>query len=132
MLRDTESKVASLREVALAELVFLDLEATLEDLLSLGATNGNVDSDLLVTTDTECTDSVAGLAYEENVVLKLRFLLLISCAPELRRTVDGCLTAQLLEHLCGTGKSVTRLADGDVEDELLNLQLPHGVLAFLV
>jgi len=131
VLRDTESKVASLREVALAELVFLDLETTLEDLLSLGTTDGNVNSDLLVTTDTECADSVAGLAYDENVVLKSRFLLLISSAPELRRTVDGCLTAQLLEHLCGTSKSVTRLADGDVEDELLNLQLPHGVLAFL-
>jgi len=72
VLRDTESKVASLREVALAELVFLDLEATLEDLLCLGATDSDVDSDLLVTTDTECADSVAGLACGENVVLKLR------------------------------------------------------------
>ena len=131
VLRDTKSKVASLREVALAELVLLDLEATLEDLLCLGPTDSDVDSNLLVTTDTECTDSVAGLAYEENVVLKSRSLLLISCAPALRRTVDGCLTAQLLEHLCGTSKSVTRLADGDVEDELLDFQLPHGVLAFL-
>jgi len=64
-------------------------------------------------------------------VLKLRSLLKIFCAPVLRHTVDGCLTAQLLEHLCGTSKSVTRLADGDVEDELLDFQLPHGVLAFL-
>ena len=65
MLRDTESEVASLREVALAEFVFLDLETTLEDLLCLGATDSDVDSDLLVTTDTECADSVAGLAYGE-------------------------------------------------------------------
>ena len=43
------------------------------------------------------------------------------------RTVDGSLTAQLLEHLGGTGKSVTRLANGDVEDELLDAQLTHGV-----
>ena len=35
MLADTETEVASLREVALAELVLLDLEATLEDFLSL-------------------------------------------------------------------------------------------------
>lgn len=62
MLRDTETEVASLGEVALAELVFLDLEATLENLLGLGATDSNVNSDLLVTTDTECSDSVAGLA----------------------------------------------------------------------
>jgi hypothetical protein len=31
-------------------------------------------------------------------------------------TVDRSLTGQLLEHLCGTSKSVTRLAHGDVED----------------
>lgn len=62
VLRDTETEVASLGEVALAELVFLDLEATLENLLGLGATDSNVNSDLLVTTDTEGSDSVAGLA----------------------------------------------------------------------
>lgn len=43
------------------------------------------------------------------------------------RTVDWGLTRQLLEHLGGTGQSVTRLSDGDVEDDLLDLQLPHGV-----
>jgi hypothetical protein len=43
------------------------------------------------------------------------------------RTVDWSLTAQLFEHLCGTGKSITRLADRDVEDEFLDAQLPHGV-----
>lgn len=63
MLGDTETEVAGLGEVALAELILLDLEATLEDLLSLGATDGDVDSDLLVTTDTEGTDGVAGLAW---------------------------------------------------------------------
>lgn len=108
VLRDTETEVASLGEVALAELVFLDLEATLENLLGLGATDSNVNSDLLVTTDTEGSDSVAGLA------------------------VDWSLTAQLLEHLGGTRKSVTRLADGDVEDELLDAQLTHGVGALVL
>lgn len=43
------------------------------------------------------------------------------------RTVDRGLTRQLLEHLGGTSKSVTRLADGDVQDELLDAQLTHGV-----
>jgi len=62
VLGDTKTEVAGLGEVALAELVFLDLEATLEDLLSLGAADGDVDGDLLVTTDTEGTDGVAGLA----------------------------------------------------------------------
>lgn len=62
VLADTEAEVTGLGEVALAELVLLDLEATLEDLLGLGATDGDVNGDLLVTTDTEGTDGVAGLA----------------------------------------------------------------------
>lgn len=103
MLADTETEVAGLAEVALAELVLLHLEATLEDLLGLGATDSNVDGNLLVPPDTESTDSVAGLG------------------------VDGGLTAELFEHLGRTGETITRLADGDVEDELLDAKLPHGV-----
>jgi hypothetical protein len=106
VLADTEAEVAGLGEVLLAELVLLDLEATLEDLLGLGAADGDVDGDLLVPPDAEGSDGVAGLA------------------------VDGRLTAQLLEHLCGTGQSVTRLADRDVEDKLLDAKLPHGVGGF--
>ena len=63
MLGDTETEVTGLREVALAELVLLDLEATLEDLLCLWAADGDVDRDLLVTADTEGTDGVTGLAW---------------------------------------------------------------------
>jgi hypothetical protein len=63
VLADTKTEVTGLGEVALAQLVFLDLKATLEDLLSLGSTDGDVDGDFFVTTDTEGTDSVAGLAY---------------------------------------------------------------------
>lgn len=66
VLADAEAEVASLAEVALAQLVLLDLKATLEDLLSLGATDGDVDSNLFVTADTEGTDGVAGLAYDEE------------------------------------------------------------------
>jgi hypothetical protein len=62
VLADAEAEVASLREVALAQLVLLDLETTLEDLLGLGATDGDVDGDLFVTADTEGTNSVSGLA----------------------------------------------------------------------
>ena len=68
VLRDTETEVASLGEVALPQLVLLDLEATLQDLLSLGTTDGNVDGDLFVTTDTEGTDGVTGLAYWESIL----------------------------------------------------------------
>lgn len=62
MFANTEAKVASLREVSLLQLVFLDLEATLENLFGLGATDGDVDGDLFVTTNSECTDGVAGFA----------------------------------------------------------------------
>ena len=75
VLADTEAEVAGFREVALAEFVLLDLEATLEDLLSLGATDGNVDGNLFVTTDTEGTDGIAGLAYRSSKLHRL-FLLL--------------------------------------------------------
>jgi hypothetical protein len=66
VLADTETEVAGLGEVALPQLVFLDLETTLEDLLSLGATDGDVDGNLLVTTDTEGTDGVTGLACDRG------------------------------------------------------------------
>ena len=69
VLADTEAEVAGLGEVALAELVLLDLETTLKDLLGLGTTDGNVDGDLLVTTDTEGTDGVTGLAYRSKRIL---------------------------------------------------------------
>ncbi len=63
---DTETKVASLREVALAEFVFLDLQSTFQDFLGLWSTDCNVHSDLFVTTDTEGSDGVSGLACENR------------------------------------------------------------------
>lgn len=62
VLADTEAEVTGLGEVPLSQLVLLDLETTLENLLGLGATDGNVNGNLFVTTDTEGTDGVAGLA----------------------------------------------------------------------
>jgi len=107
VLGDTETEVTGLGEVTLAKLVLLDLKTTLKNLLGLWATDSDVNGDLLVTTDTEGTDSVASLR------------------------VDWSLTRQLLQNLGGTGKSVTRLSDGDVEDKLLELELSHGVLGLL-
>ena len=99
VLGDTETKVAGLGEVAAAQLVLLDLETTLDDLLGLGTTDGDVARDLLVTADTETTEGVAGLAGHRG------------------------LTGELLEHLGSTGETVTRLTNGDVDDELVNLEL---------
>lgn len=67
VLGDTETEVAGLAEVALPQLVLLDLEATLKNLLSLGATDGDVDGNLFVTADTEGTDGVAGLACSDGL-----------------------------------------------------------------
>jgi hypothetical protein len=61
VLRDTETEVASLGEVTLAQLVFLDLQATLENLNGLLAADGDVDSNLFVSADAEGTDGVTGL-----------------------------------------------------------------------
>lgn len=133
MLRNTEAEVAGLGEVALAELVLLDLKATLENLLSLGTADGDVDSDLLVTADTKSADGVAGLAcgrmsMPDSPQPDFPFPILAGIAEfAVSRTVDRSLTAQLLEHLGGSGKSVTRLANGDVENELLDAQLTHRV-----
>ena len=66
MLRDTKAEVACFRKVSLAQLVLLDLQATLQDFFSLRTTNSDMDSDFLVTTDTEGSNSVAGLACEEG------------------------------------------------------------------
>lgn len=46
---ETTTEVAGLREVLLAQFVFLDLRSTLKNLLSFGTTDGDVDSDRLIT-----------------------------------------------------------------------------------
>ena len=63
MFANTEAEVTGLGEVALPQLVLLDLEATLQNLLSLGSSDGDMDGNLFVTTDTEGSDSVPSLAY---------------------------------------------------------------------
>merc|ERR1711879_291157 len=104
VLVDTEAEGASVGEVPGVELVLLDLEALLEDLSGLLATDGDVNGDLLVTLDREGTDGEAGLR------------------------LDGGLTAELLEHLGGTGKTISALTHANVEDQLVDLQLAHRVL----
>jgi hypothetical protein len=62
VFRNTEAEIASRGEVALPQLVFLNFEATLENLLCFGTTNGNMDSNLFVTTNTKSSNRVSGLA----------------------------------------------------------------------
>jgi len=48
VLRDTKTKVTSLREVPLPQLVLLDLETSLKNFLGLGAADSNMDGNLFV------------------------------------------------------------------------------------
>lgn len=133
MLAYSKPEIARRREVLLSQLVFLDLQTTLENFLCFGATDGDMDGDLFVTSNTECADCVAGFACEaEKGGLEI-------CGAEAgrevggggKRTVHGCLTRQLFEHFGSTSKSVTRFANGDIEDELLDAELSHGVCALV-
>ena len=90
VLLDPKSKVSCFREIALPEFVFLDLQATLKDFLGLGATDGDVNGDLFVTTDTEGSDGVTSLGG------------------------NGGLTGELFENLGCSGETITRFTDGDV------------------
>jgi hypothetical protein len=65
---DTKAEVASFRKVSLSQFVLLNLEATFKNFLSLWSTDSNMDSNLFVTTDTECSNSVAGLACNAMLV----------------------------------------------------------------
>ena len=90
MFLDAESKVSGFREISLSELVLLNLETTLEDFLSLRATDGDMDGDLFVTTDAERSDGVSGFR------------------------CDRCLAGELFQHLRGSGQPIARFTDGDV------------------
>lgn len=65
---NAKSEIARFRKILLLELIFLDLEATLEDFFCLGSSHGDMDSNLFVTTDPKGTDSVAGLAFSSDYV----------------------------------------------------------------
>jgi hypothetical protein len=140
VLRDAEAEVASVGEVLLAQLVFLDFQATLENLLCFGTTDGDMHGDLLVTTDTEGSDGVAGLAWRRVSMINdpwfhVAMLMEFSQKEALRgaaRTVDWRLTRQLLKNFGSTSETITRFADGNVQDEFVNFQLPHRVRALVV
>jgi hypothetical protein len=123
---DTETEVTSSREVSLSQFVFLDLQSTFENFFSFRSSDSDVDSNLFVTTDTEGSDSVSGFACCEWLVIGWWWL------SRTWRTVNWGLTTQLFQYFCGTSKSVTRFTNGDVKDEFLDSQLPHGVGALVL
>ena len=100
VLRDAEAEVARGAEVCRLELVLLHTEAALDELKGLLATHGDMARDLLITADTKLADGVA------------------------RSGENRLLACELLEHLGGTSKPIPRLADGAVDDELLDVDAP--------
>ena len=71
-------------------------------------------SNFFVSADTESSDCITCLLLE---TMNESFYL----------AVDGCLTTQLFQYFGSSGQSVTRLSNGNVENELLDFDVPHGV-----
>lgn len=103
---DTETEVTGGREVSVSQLVLLNLQTSFQDFLSLWTSDGNVNGNLFVSSDTEGSDGVSSLG------------------------LDWSLTGQLFQNLGGSGQSVTGFTDGDVQDQLLDLQFTHNILGF--
>merc|ERR1719348_1140019 len=107
VLLDTESKVSVLGEVLPSQLVLLDLESSLEDLLSLGSSHGAVNGDLLISSDSKASDSVSGLGE------------------------DGGLSCKRLQPLSSPGQSVTRLSNTNVETKFSDTKVTHHILGLI-
>lgn len=116
VLSDTKPKTActaaarraAATEVDVLELELLDLEATLENLLSLRSADSDVSGDFFVSANTEGADGETGLG------------------------VHRCLAGELLEDAASASEAITRLANTNVEDELMNLKFTHRVRGVLL
>jgi hypothetical protein len=97
-----------LGEVLLSEFEFLNTESTLEEILGLLTSDGDVHCDFLVSLDTEGSDGVGGLG------------------------LDGGLITEILKHLGGLGELITGLSGTEVKNELLNLDFSHLVIGLLL
>ena len=60
MLLNTEAEVASIGEVLLLEFFVFDLESSLKNFVGLVASDGHMHGHLLVTLDSEASDSESG------------------------------------------------------------------------
>merc|ERR1740121_1024994 len=104
VLSDAEAEGAVAREVDLPQLVLLHLEALLKNLLCLLPTYSHMACDLLIPSDAEGADG------------------------ELRLGEDGLLLRELLQDLRDPRQAVAAFAHADVEAQLLDLDLAHGVV----
>ena len=119
MLRYAKAKVSRLGKVALLELVLFDFQATLENLLGLGTADGDMNGNLFVSTNAKSSNGIPCFAYKrwsEGTGREGRGL-----------TVDWRLATELLKHFGSSSQSITRFANGNVENEFLDTKLSHGI-----
>ena len=90
MFLNSKAKVSGFWKVLTTKFVFFDFESTFKDFLCFGSSNGNVNSDLFVTTDTECSDGVTSFGG------------------------DGGLTGELFEDFGSSCETITGFAYGNV------------------
>lgn len=131
MLLNTESEAASIAEVSPQKLVLLDLEATLQKLHCLLASHRDVARNLLITPNPERPNRVPScyIQSQNQSINQSNHEFTNQDRRRERSTFgeDGVLATELLQHLGGSGETITALTNGDVEDELLHLDLPHWV-----
>ena len=65
------------------------------------------------------------------IELKVRGIFHVNITRCVTFREDRLLASQLFQHLGGSCQSVTRLADTDVETELVDSELPHDILLLL-
>ncbi len=99
----TEPEVAGVTKVASLQLVLLDLEAFLEDVLGLLASDGHVTGDFVISADSERSDGVSGFRGQWG------------------------LAGQVLKDFARLGDLVSGFSHGDIEDKFLDLYVAHRV-----
>ena len=62
MFTDTEAEVSRSRKILFPQLVFLHFQTSLYNFLCFGSPNCDMNSDLLIAANAECSDSISGFA----------------------------------------------------------------------
>lgn len=69
VLLNTESEASRIGEISSLQFEFLDLKGSLEDFLCSVTSDGNVDSDLITSSDSERSDGVSALGHDRLVTI---------------------------------------------------------------
>lgn len=124
MLLNTESEATGVTEISSQELVLLHLQAALEKLHRLLASDGHVAGDLLVAPDPERTNRVPSLREHRSQNHQKR------CVRQSKNPLF--LEKQAAKDFGSSGETIAAFADGDVENELLDFDVPHGARQLLL